>query len=47
MGITTWPCPGCGQQQKVDHANGETVKPTLCAACAERKAKQDAGDDGA
>lgn len=36
MGTTTWPCPKCGQQQKEDHANGETVNTRrLCAACAE------------
>lgn len=47
MGITTWPCPGCGQQQKSEHANGETVKVALCAACAEKKAKHESGEDGA
>lgn len=35
MGVTTWPCPSCGQQQRAEHANGEEIRPRLCPACAE------------
>lgn len=46
MGITTWPCPKCGQQQKREHANGETVKSEKCAACKEA-AQGSSANDGA
>jgi hypothetical protein len=36
MGDTTWPCPGCGQQQREWHPNGEEKKLRLCAACQEK-----------
>ncbi len=35
MGVTSWPCPGCGQQQSTSHENGQEVQVRLCAACAE------------
>jgi hypothetical protein len=35
MGVTTWPCPGCGQQQRAVHENGQEISLTLCPACAE------------
>jgi hypothetical protein len=35
MGVTTWPCPGCGQQQRQEHPNGEAQSLQLCAACKE------------
>lgn len=49
MGTTSWPCPHCGQQQKVEHPNSEAVFPHLCAACAEAcddeiQALRDQGD---
>jgi hypothetical protein len=39
MGITTFPCPSCGQQQKETHENGQEVRRRLCAACQEDLAK--------
>ena len=36
MGVTTWPCPGCGQQQRSEHPNGEAQENRLCAACREK-----------
>lgn len=35
MGVTTYPCPGCGQAQRQEHPNGQVILPTLCPACAE------------
>jgi len=37
MGITTWPCAGCGQQQSTTHQNGEAPALRLCAACEEKR----------
>jgi len=42
MGITSWPCPKCGQVQTETHENGHEVQATRkCAACeeAEREAE--------
>jgi len=39
MGITSWPCPSCGQNQTADHPNGEDpqrFRSRFCAACLER-----------
>lgn len=47
MGITSWPCPGCGQQQKSEHPNGVMVHTVLCASCQEKKDKHERKDDGA
>lgn len=48
MGITTWPCPKCGQMQRREHANGEAVKSEKCPACKEAKHdNNDDSDDGA
>lgn len=44
MGVTEYPCPSCGQTQKVRAPNGAEVNPRLCAACEE--AKQKAHDKG-
>lgn len=33
MGQTTFPCPTCGQVQRVEHENGTEVTLRLCAAC--------------
>jgi hypothetical protein len=35
MGVTIWPCPGCGQAQRQEHPNGEAVETRPCAACRE------------
>lgn len=43
MGITTWPCAKCGQQQKEEHPNGAAVPLRLCAACKEAEARKDDG----
>lgn len=40
MGRTTWPCPGCGQQQTREHPNGEAQENLLCAACKEAHDKK-------
>lgn len=40
MGVTSWPCPGCGQQQSQAHENGAEIKIALCAACAEHFTKE-------
>lgn len=37
MGVTTWPCQGCGQQQREDHPNGEAPNLRLCATCEEKR----------
>jgi hypothetical protein len=37
MGVTTWPCAGCGQQQRQEHQNSETPTLRLCASCQEEK----------
>jgi len=35
MPSTSYPCPGCNQQQHVQHGFGTSVELALCAACAE------------
>jgi len=41
MGITSWPCPSCGQVQTQTHENGEEVEASRpCAACAEAEVKK-------
>lgn len=35
MPSTSYPCPGCNQQQNVQHGFGTSVEPALCPACAE------------
>jgi transcription elongation factor Elf1 len=40
MGVTTFPCPRCGQAQRETHDNGETVEVRLCAACEEKQKSQ-------
>jgi endogenous inhibitor of DNA gyrase (YacG/DUF329 family) len=35
MGVTTYPCPHCSQQQRVEHENSQEVRPALCPACLE------------
>lgn len=35
MASTTFPCPACGQVQRVEHNSGEEVRIRLCAACEE------------
>ena len=40
MGVTTFPCPKCGQAQSETHENGAAVKVRLCAACAESFTKE-------
>ncbi len=40
MGVTEYPCPGCGQAQKVRAPNGQEVAPELCAACKEKEPKE-------
>lgn len=51
MGITMWPCPKCGQMQRIEHPNGMPVKIERCAVCTEAKkattTNNDAADDGA
>jgi predicted RNA-binding Zn-ribbon protein involved in translation (DUF1610 family) len=42
MGRTTYPCPGCGQQQTETHENGQEITPKLCPACAEAAQKDQA-----
>ena len=42
MGVTTIPCPRCGQAQTTFHDNGQEVGPRLCAACAEQEQKEKA-----
>lgn len=43
MGVTEFPCPGCGQAQKVRAPNGTEVNTqALCAACREAKANEEA-----
>lgn len=37
MGVTTIPCPKCGQAQTTFHENGQAVEARLCAACAEQE----------
>lgn len=37
MGVTEYPCPKCGTPQKVRAPNGVEIKPSLCAACAEKE----------
>lgn len=44
MGVTEYPCPKCGQAQKVRAPNGVTIFPTLCAACAEEEKKEQGFD---
>jgi hypothetical protein len=35
MGVTTYPCPGCGQAQRQEHQNGIEIAPSLCPRCLE------------
>lgn len=37
MGVTEFPCPKCGQAQRVRAPNGQEIKPRLCAACEEKE----------
>lgn len=40
MGQTTFPCPTCGQAQRVEHENGSEVQVKLCASCEEQRAAE-------
>lgn len=46
MGVTEYPCPKCGQAQRIRAPNGQEVKARLCAACQEQEAKQQAEGQG-
>lgn len=47
MGVTEFPCPGCGTPQKVRAPNGQEVNAqALCAACTEKKAHEEADKKG-
>lgn len=35
MGVTEYPCPSCGQNQRTRAPNGEEVFPQLCPSCQE------------
>lgn len=40
MGVTEYPCPRCGQAQKVRAPNGQEVQAQNCAACREEEARE-------
>lgn len=41
MPSTSYPCPGCNQQQNIQHGFGFSLSPMLCPACEEERAALD------